>query len=171
MTETSTMLPDEFDVETEEGTGDFELLPAGQYKAEIANARVGPTKNGKGQAVSITWQITEGEYDKRLLFQTVLIQHESADAQRFGRQRFRDICDACGERGKVTDLSVLYFKPCAITVGIRRDKDGQFADRNEVKRVRPAISGWNGSRKALEEATTVKAFKASKEPLNDDIPF
>jgi hypothetical protein len=101
----------------------------------------------------------------------VLIQHESADAQKFGRQRFRDICDACGERGKVTDLSVLCFKPCAVTIGIRRDKDGQYPDRNEVKKVRSVISGWNGSRKSLEEATTPKGFAAEHKDLNDDIPF
>ena len=89
----SNTLETAFDVDNEEGTPPRELLPAGKYKAEITAASVGPTKNGRGQMVSLTWGISEGDYEKRLVFQSILIQHDSADAQRFGRQKFKDVCD------------------------------------------------------------------------------
>jgi len=169
--ESSTVLEIPFDVEQEEGTLARELLPAGKYKAEISTATVGPTKNGKGQAVSLTWTITEGEYEKRLLFQNILIQHESLDAQRFGRQKFKDVCNACGITNQVTDLDVLLYKPCMISVGIRKDKEGQYPDKNEVARVSPIVS-WNGTKKLLKEASsTTKAFEASDQKMNDEIPF
>ena len=60
-----------FDVDNEEGTPPRELLPAGKYKAEITAASVGPTKNGRGQMVSLTWGISEGDYEKRLVFQSI----------------------------------------------------------------------------------------------------
>jgi hypothetical protein len=143
---TSTVLDEEFNVESEEGTSEFELLPKGKYTAEIVKAVVGPTKNGKGQAVSLDWTITEGQYERRLVFQNILLQHESADAQKFGRQKFKDVCDACGIREPVTDLDVLTYKPCLIQVGIRTDKTGQYSDKNEVKSVKSVISGWNGNK-------------------------
>jgi hypothetical protein len=136
----SNTLDTPFDTENEEGTPPITLLPAGKYGAEIVSATVGPTKNGKGQAIKLQWVITDpGQYEKRVLFQSVLIQHESEDAQRFGRQRLKDICVACGVKEKLTDLDVLLFKACKISVAIRKDKDGAYPDQNEIKRVAPAV--------------------------------
>ena len=169
----SNTLETAFDVDNEEGTPPRELLPGGKYKAEITTATVGPTKNGRGQAVGLTWCITEGDFEKRLVFQNILIQHDSADAQRFGRQKFKDVCVACGATGQVTDLDVLLYKPCVITVVIRKDKDGQYPDKNEVARVMPIVS-WNGPKPAAqvlkEASSTPKAFEAVDKDLNDEIP-
>jgi hypothetical protein len=171
---TQTTLDTGFDVDNEEGTPPLSLLPKGKYKAEITDATVGRTKNGKGQAVSLTWTITEGEYENRLLFQHILIQHESEEAQKLGRMKFKDVCTACGITGVVTDLDPLCYKPCVITVVVRKDKEGQYEDKNEVRRVVPLVS-WNGSkpgRQSLKEASaTAKAFDATKEKLDDEIPW
>ena len=172
----TTVLTTPFDVDNEEGTPPRDLLPMGRYKAEISAATVGPTKNGKGQTVNLTWVIAEGEYEKRLIFQNILIQHESADAERIGRQVFKDVCSACGIVGQITDLDGLLYKPCVISVIIRHDKSGQYPDKNEVKRVSPVMN-WNGPKSStsaatLKEATsTPKAFEATGEALNDEIPF
>jgi hypothetical protein len=172
MTTTTTMLDTPFDVENEEGTPPRELLPAGKYQAEIVTAVVGPTKNGKGQAVNLTWSISEGEHENRLVFQSILIQHESVDAQRFGRQKFKDICSSCCISDAVTDLQVLLHKPCMITVGIRKDKGGQYPDKNEVSRVGPVVPGWNGMRKLLKGASsTQRGLVPVDEKVNDEIPF
>jgi hypothetical protein len=169
---TSTVLDEAFDVPNEEGTPPRDLLPAGKYSAVISEAVVGPTKNRKGQAVRLTWTITEGDYENRLLFQNILIQHESADAQRFGKQKFKDVCMACGILHPITDLTVLLDKPCWVWVSVRRDKDGQYADKNEIARVTPLVSGWNGPRDLLKEASsTPQGFKAVDEKLNDESPF
>ena len=168
----ATILDTAFDVEHEEGTSPLTLLPAGKYKAQIVTATVGPTKNGKGQAVSLTWTITEGEYENRLVFQNILIQHESEEAQRFGRKKFKDVCSSCSITSPVTDLDVLLYKPCVISVKIRKDKDGQYEDKNEVARVSPAVSR-NGSRaQVLKQASsTPKAFVAANQELDDEIPW
>jgi Protein of unknown function (DUF669) len=160
-----------FDVDNEEGTPAFSLLPAGKYKAEINAATVGPTKNLKGQAVTLTWHITEGEHEKRVLFQRILIEHESAEAQKFGRQKFKDVCAACGLTGVVTDLDLLCYKTCMITVVVRRDRDGQYEDKNEVTRIMPLVDPSLMKRQLLKEASiTAPAFKATGE-FNDEIPF
>jgi hypothetical protein len=134
--EVSNTLDEAFDLDHEEGTS-FELLPNGKYVAEVTHASVGPTKAGNASMISLTWTVAEGEYEKRLVFQTVLVKHGNPDAQRIGRQRFKDVCFACGVTGQVTDLDVLLYKPCAIVVGIEKDKTGNYPDKNRVTRVAP----------------------------------
>jgi hypothetical protein len=116
-------LDEPFDTANEECTPAFALLPRDRYKAEIVKAMAGPTKNGKGYSVSLTWSIIEGDYENRVVFQTILIQHSSSEAQKFGRQKFADVLKALGISEAVTDLNVMLNKPCLIGVIIRQDAD------------------------------------------------
>ena len=178
----STLLDTPFDVPNEEGTPPITLLPAGKYEAVITNAVVGPTKNGRGLAVNLTWSITKGEFEKRLVFQSILIEHDSEDARRIGRQKFKDVCVSCGIVDPITDLEKLLYEECLISVAIRTDKDGQYADKNEVKNVLP-VPKWDVSpvknvvpvkdaaQSVKNASSTPKAFDAVKENMNDEIPF
>jgi Protein of unknown function (DUF669) len=123
-----TVLEEAFDTEREEGSS-YDLVPAGKYPAEIEDARMAVTKNGNGQMVNLRWKIVAGEYENRVVFQSILIQHTSADAQKFGRQRFKDLAVACGITHPITDLDVLKYKACTIHVGIEKDKSGGFPDK------------------------------------------
>jgi hypothetical protein len=174
----TTQLDEPFDVDNEEGSK-FDLLPKGTYKAEIMGAAVKVAKSGRGQYVSITWQIVEGEFERRNVFQNVTIQHDSEKAQRFGRGMFKDIASACGISGQLTDLSVLCFRPCAIKVGIEEDKTGEYDDKNKVVRVLPVgamatpeqMRQKRESELLREASKTPPAFKATGEDLNDEIPY
>jgi hypothetical protein len=57
-------------------------------------------------------------------------------------------------------------------VKIRKDKDGQYEDKNEVARVSPVIN-WNGSKAQLlkQASSTPKAFEATNQKLDDEIPW
>jgi hypothetical protein len=176
----ATHLDAPFDIDTEEGTSARSLLPAGRYTAEIVDASVGMTKTGRGQAASLTWQISDGEYAQRQLFQTVLLTHDSEEAQRIGRGMFKDICIACGfTSGKIDDVAVLALKPVTITVAIEKSRDERYPDdSNRVRRVMPLMR-WNGPPPATATATeavqaaseTQPAFKATDEDMDDVIPF
>src|SRR5262245_12527897 len=131
-----TVLDEAFDTEREEGSS-YDLIPAGKYPAEIEDARVTVTKNGNGQMVNLRWKIVAGEHENRIVFQTILIQHTSVDAQKFGRQRFKDVAVACGIKDPITDLDVLKYKTCVIHLGIEKDKTGEYFDKNRVSRVTP----------------------------------
>src|SRR5438046_9826196 len=117
MVERSTVLEEAFDVDSEEGLPEISLLPAGKYPAEIEDAQVGPTKNGNGQAVNLKWRIVDGEYENRVVFQSILITHTSEEAQRIGRGMFKDVCFSCGLTGKSTDRDELKVEE-------RQNKDG-----------------------------------------------
>ena len=157
MSETSTVLDEAFNTQTEEGTPAFEPLAPGNYVATIIDAKVGPLKSGKGQAVLLQWQVQGGSNQGRLIFDRVIVAHESAEAMKFGRRKLKDIADACGVKDSITDLTVLLNKPCSIYVKIEQDDAGEYPPRNGVGRVKPiaARAKTNGG----------------KSDLNDQIPF
>jgi len=131
MAELSTTLTEAFDTANEEGSKDFPPLPKGQYVASITKAEVGALKSGKGQAISATWEVEGGEHASRLIFDRIIVSHESADAMKFGRQKLKDIAVACGVTDQITDLSVLLNKPCLISVKIEEDENGDY-DRERI---------------------------------------
>ena len=159
MSELTTALSEAFDMANEQGTPTFEPLPKGSYVASITDAKVGQLKSGKGQAVNLTWEIEGGEHAGRLIFDRVIVSHENADAMRIGRQKLKDIADACGVTEKITDLSVLHNKPCNVFVKIETDPFGEYPSKNRVGRVKKI------------GAQTPKANDRSKPDFNDEIPF
>jgi Protein of unknown function (DUF669) len=168
----TTILDEAFDHANEEGMPEPSLLPAGDYLAQIIDSQVGPMRNGKGTQVANMWSIVEpAEFENRTVFQNCIIQHESEKAQQFGRARLKDTCVAIGLTEPLTDLSTLCFKECVIKLRIAKDKSGQYPDKNEINRVSPG-SAWDALKKLVRTATsTPKAFDATKENLNDEVPF
>jgi hypothetical protein len=87
------------------------------------------------------------------------------------------VCAACGITGVVTDLDPLCYKTCVIAVVIRKDKEGQYDDQNEVSKVSPLVNGNPGRPKEPKEdllkqaSVTPRAFEASKKDMDDEIPF
>jgi hypothetical protein len=137
MTELSTTLSEAFDVATEEGSPAFEPLPAGFYVAVIIDAKVGPLKSGKGHAVGLKWEVDDDKHGGRLIFDQIIITHESPEAMKFGRRKLKDVADACGVKDSITDLTVLLNKPCSIYVKIEQDEAREYPPKNRVGRVKP----------------------------------
>ena len=157
MAELSTVLNEAFDTANEEGSPAFEPIPAGRYVASITDAKAGPLKSGKGQAVTAKWEVQDGEYAGRQIFDRIIVSHESAEAMKFGRRKLKDIADAVGVTEAITDLTVLQNKPCSISVKIEDDPNGDYPPKNRVGRVKPIVK---------------EVPKAKVEPeFNDKIPF
>jgi hypothetical protein len=152
MAELSTLLGEAFDVASEEGSPAFEPVAAGRYAAVITDAKVGPLKSGKGQAVLVTWEVEGGQYAGRLIWDRVIVSHESAEPTKYGRRKFKDIADACGIKDAITDLEVLRNKPCLITVKIENDDSGEYPPKNVVTRVRAIKTASNGNGADLNDA-------------------
>jgi hypothetical protein len=152
VTELTTVLNEAFDTANEEGTPAFEPLSPGSYVASIIDAKVGPLKSGKGQAVLLQWEVQGGANQGRIVFDRVIVAHESAEAMKFGRRKLKDIAEACGVKDSITDLSVLLNKPCSVRVKIEQDKDGEYPPRNGIGRVKPVVAKTNGGKPAFNDA-------------------
>jgi hypothetical protein len=176
----TTTLDEDFDIDNTP-SAKFELLKVGTYPAEILTAEVVATKSGTGTAVKLVWSITQGEYERRQVFQTILIEHDSPKAQEIGRGMFKDICSSCGLTGTIRDLETLLFKECAIKVGIESDKNGQYDDKNRITRVFPVgAMATPAQARAAQVAKAAKvasaseiqpSFKADDPNMNDKVPF
>ena len=129
-----TLLPETFDPATQEGTT---IVPVGTYTAQITDACVAQPKSGDGYYIALTWQITEGEHEKRCVWQRITFIHSKEQAVRIGRQQFKDLCVATGIDEQVSDVEVFKFIPCSIRVGIEIDKQGLYPDKNKVSRILP----------------------------------
>jgi hypothetical protein len=132
----STALPETFDPETQEGS-QFNVLPKGEYVAQVIDVKVSPHSTGDGYGINLTWQICEGEHENRCVFQHITFQHSSAQAQQIGRQQLKDLCVATGVTEHVNDVEIFKFIPCRIRLGIEKDRDGIHDDKNKVARVLP----------------------------------
>ena len=94
--------------------------------------------SGNGSLINLQWAILTGDYENRMVFQNITFIHRTSEqAQSIGRRMLKDLCDAIGLSGAVTDTAVLCFKPAKIRVGIERDKHGVYPDKNKVNRIMP----------------------------------
>jgi hypothetical protein len=169
MGDTSTYLAEAFNADEEEGSS-YDLMPNGKYIAEVTEATVKETRAGTGSLVNLKWTVTEGDCAKRVLFQSILVRHENADAQRIGKQKMKDLCIACSVTGAVTDLNVFLNKPCLITVGTETDESGQYPDKNRVNRIMPVPAAPRPKVTKLAQPVNTPTPKEDVE-LNDSIPF
>jgi hypothetical protein len=130
-------LPEMFDPAAHEGTQDLVPVPAGRYPAHIVEAEVRDAANGNGNYLWTVFEITEGQYKGRKVFQNVTIHNASQQAVEIGQRLMTDIYTACGITGPTRSIDVLLHKPIKIRVNIRRDPNGEYQDSNRVTAARP----------------------------------
>jgi hypothetical protein len=132
----NTQFPETFDPETQEGNS-WELLPVGEYVAQIVEASIQQPNSGDGYHLALTWKIIEGDYEGRQVWQRITYLHSSEQAQTIGRKMLKDLCVATGVAEQVDDAEVFLFKPVRIRLGIERDKQGVYEDKNRISRILP----------------------------------
>jgi hypothetical protein len=136
----SCKLPEFFDPSQEEGSS-ANLLPVGIYLAQIIEAAVTVPQSQDGYGINLNWEVTAGDCEGRRIRQRITFQHSSNAAQTFGRREFKDLCDACGITKGFNSVEPLKFIRCKIRIGIEKDKNGIYDDKNKVTRVWPASKG------------------------------
>jgi hypothetical protein len=159
----ATQLPEAFDPGSQEGNS-WELIPNGEYTAEIVEAGVLSPKNGDGYYVALTWKIIDGPYEGRQVWQRITFVHSSEIAQTIGRKTFKDLCSALGVNEHVKDVDVLLFKPARIKIGVEKDKTGQYDDKNCVKRIAPLDAPPQAAPAEKPQAAAPKPQPAAAKP-------
>jgi len=71
------------------------------------------------------------------VWQRITYLHSSEQAQTIGRKMLKDLCVATGVAEQVDDAEVFLFKPVRIRLGIERDKQGVYPDKNRISRILP----------------------------------
>ena len=120
-----------FDANQIEPIGNFEPLPVGSYVVVIDATEMKDAKTGKGQYLQLTYNVVDGEYHGRKIFDRLNIANENTQAQEIAQRALSAICRAVGVMHP-TDSDQLKDIPFVVKVGIRA-ASGEFQASNIVK--------------------------------------
>jgi hypothetical protein len=132
----TTQFPETFDPTTQEGNS-WDVLPVGEYVAQVVEASIQQPNSGDGYHLALTWKITEGDFEGRQVWQRITYLHSSEQAQTIGRKTLKDLCVAIDVAEQVDDAEVFLFKSVRIRLGIEKDKQGVYPDKNRISRILP----------------------------------
>lgn len=143
----------------------FELLPDGEYVAHIIQNDVTATKGGTGEILTLTWEILEGEYERRRVWQRINYLNNSEKAQAIGQGQVSAICDAIGYKEHFDDGDVLMFQPAIIVVG-KGKTSPQYPDpQNEIKHVKALTAQPPASKPQTTAAPKPAVANGAKPPM------
>src|SRR5262249_45846638 len=109
-----------------------------------------------------TWKIIEGDYEGRQVWQRITYQHSSKQAQTIGRKTLKDLCEATGVAEQVDDAAVFLFKRVRIRLGIEKDKQGVYPDKNRISRILPLEAKPEEPEQPAKPLAATKAASAAK---------
>ena len=116
------------DVESEsQEQRSFDAIPNGTYPVIVTASEMKETKAGNGKYLSLTFDIIDGDFKGRKVWENLNVVNPSAVSEKIGRSQLAALCKAV-DVDKPTDSNELHDKPLLITV--RKDK--KEADRNVV---------------------------------------
>ena len=120
---------------------DFEALPAGKYLAAVTESGMKATKNGSGQYLELVFEVVEGPYKGRKLWERLNLQNPNQTAEAIAKGKLSSLCRAVGVMAP-RDSMELHNLPLTIAVvqKIRADT-GEVV--NEIKKFekREAVAG------------------------------
>jgi len=111
-------------------------IPAGDYKAMITESQMKPTKAGTGQYLQLDWEITDGQYTDRKIWDRLNLVNPNPTAVDIAKRDLASIMRAVG-LDKIDDTEQLHYKEVMITVTVRKGDNG-YEDSNEIKAYAPA---------------------------------
>ena len=106
-------------------------VPAGTYLAQIIESDVAPLKSGKGNGLKLTFEIIDGQYKGRRIWENLNIQHENEETQRIAQSQLSALCHAVNVI-KLQDTAALHHKPVHVRVVVR-EAQGQYQASNNIK--------------------------------------
>lgn len=136
----------------EDTGGDYTPLPAGEYSAIIIECELKETKAQDGHYLSFKYQIADGEYEGRYVFDIMNIKNKSDKATQIGLTQLNNLNKAIGKQ--IKDTSDCLNEVVFLKLGIQPAKN-DFPARNSVK----SIKSYN-SEVASEKKTDEKPWEA-----------
>jgi hypothetical protein len=160
-----------FDSNTVEPAGSFEPLPLGEYTVIISSTEIKPTSKDKDKPESeqknkyllLTYDVIDGQYKGRVLFDRLNIKNETDKAQEIAQRSLSAICRCVGIIHP-TDTDQLKGIPFIIKVGIRKG-DEKFGPTNDIKEYKRC----DGVK--LSEVTDAVAPSSKVEPTKAKRPW
>jgi hypothetical protein len=109
----------------------FDPVPAGKYIAVIIDSELKPTKSGNGSYLELTFEITEGEYKGRKVWERLNIDNPNQKTVEIARGNLSAICRAVNVM-QPQDSVDLQNLPLEINVKCKKRDDSDEIS-NEIK--------------------------------------
>ena len=120
-----------FNANEVEPTAALEPVPAGKYNAVIVESEIKPTQSGNGQFLELVFEIIEGEYKGRKVWERLNIDNPNQKTVEIARGNLSAICRAVNVMTP-QDSTDLHNLPLEIAVKCKRNKEtGNIT--NEIK--------------------------------------
>jgi hypothetical protein len=121
----------DFNAEDYEPMGSFSPLPVGEYLVVISASEMKDTKTGRGKYLQLVYDVVDGDYQGRHLFDRLNLVNENETAQKIAQQALSAICRAVGVMHP-KDSEELHDRPFVVKVGIRAATE-QYQESNTIK--------------------------------------
>lgn len=119
--------------------GNFDVIPAGEYVAQIQKSELVDTKDGTGKYIKTSWKITDQVQNGRVFFSNFNIMNKSDKAVQIGMAQLKSLLMCAGSQGFVLkDPADLVGLECLVKLKIRTSD--QYGDQNEVASFKKANS-------------------------------
>ena len=143
-------------------------LPAGTYLAHITESDVQPLKSGNGEGLKLTFEILDGQFKGRKVWENLNIRHANEDTQRIAQSQLSALCHAVNVI-KLMDTAALHFKPVRINVTVR-EAQGQYKASNNIKGYEAATGGISAPAAPQAPAETPAWPTAEQEAAKSKAP-
>jgi hypothetical protein len=110
---------------------DFEPLPAGEYRAIVADCEEKESRAGN-IGLNLKIQIIEGQYENRLIFQWLNINHPKSNVQKIAEAELASIFRALNIQHP-TDTAELLDQPLVVKLKVTKPENGYDAGNKVVK--------------------------------------
>lgn len=151
-----------FDAESEKSSEGFDLIPDGTYEAIIIESERKKANSGKGDYISLTFQIIGPTHAGRRIWHNLNLWNDNPQAVQISRGNLAEICRAVNVL-KIKDSSELHNLPMLIKVGTRKRKDNDEL-QNQIKGWKPKGGGTAAPATAQQPATTAAPAAAGSAP-------
>jgi len=108
----------------------FEPIPAGEYPAIITESDLKPTKDGTGTILALKYEIVDGEYKGRGIYENLNIKNKNTQAQQIAINALNEIGKVLGMK-EIKDSVLLHGRPLVIKVKVKDDPT--YGPKNEIK--------------------------------------
>lgn len=125
------------DPNVEKNTGEFTVLPPGNYEAVIVGDELSDNKAGTGKILKLSVQIISGRFAGTVLKDTLNITNPSPVAQQIGQGVLKNICEICKVPFPPKDTTLLRGKPMSIQLAVEEftsKKSGKQLSSNKIKK-------------------------------------
>jgi hypothetical protein len=107
----------------------FEPIPAGEYDVHIASSELKETKAGTGHYLDLEFQVLNGEYQNRKLFEKLNLYNPNPKAVTIAKGQLSAICRAIGIMTP-EDSSELHGRPLRVSVKVTHSE--QYGNQNKI---------------------------------------